>query len=227
MAIEKSVRMMFLGMNSIYLIGGITCVIVGSYFHTNPYARRNAVVTTDDILSLICIGAIVVFNGLAGMFGFLNPITRRPILVAFCFVVLGIVVAQIVMGLVIWYKTLTMYDGFAVHWRGWDEELRLAFQTLDPDNPCCGFTGPTDFPATSNICNANTPPTVPGCQATVYSYAAGYLSNIYTWIFIFVFVGLFDFLTAVMVLQAATDEERYQKISQKAVAQSGEKMQFL
>ncbi|RKP07569.1 Tetraspanin/Peripherin [Thamnocephalis sphaerospora] len=231
MAIQKSIRMMFLGMNTIFFLAGAASVGVGAYFYTDSSAgsaRRNAVVTADDIMSLIAIGSIVLFTALVGYFAYLQPVTRKPLMITFCFAVIGIVVVQVIMGILVWYKTLTMYDGFGSHWRAWDEELRDNFQRLNEHAPCCGFANPTDFAAPSAVCSASTPSTIPGCQATVYTYADSYLRNIYTCIFIFVFIGIFDFFTAVMVVQAASDEERYEKISQKIMVKPGEmRMQFL
>jgi hypothetical protein len=51
MAIRKSVRIMFLVMNTIFFMASIACVSVGAFFATNPYARRNAVVSQDNIQS--------------------------------------------------------------------------------------------------------------------------------------------------------------------------------
>ncbi|KAI9598899.1 Tetraspanin/Peripherin [Syncephalis fuscata] len=228
MAIQKSVRVMFLVMNSIFFAAGIASVAIGAFFQNNHHARRNAVVSEDNILSLISIGAIVLFSSVVGFFGFVQPIPRKPILISFSISVVGIVIVLVVMGIHVWYTTLTMYDDFAFHWRKWSVSLRDNFQTFTPGSPCCGYSNPHDFPAPSDFCGATTPMSVPGCRDTIYAYASSYLTNIYTCTFLFVFIGILDFLTTIMVIQSANEEERYEKMSQKRVTRPGElRMQYL
>ncbi|RKP25093.1 hypothetical protein SYNPS1DRAFT_29162 [Syncephalis pseudoplumigaleata] len=201
---------------------------IGAYFENNQHARRNAVVSMDNIRSLISIGALVLFSSLVGFFGFVKPIVRKPILISFGLSVVGIVIVLVIMGIHVWYTTLTMYDDFAYKWRGWDPSLRNGFQTFTPGSPCCGYANPHDFPAANDFCGPSTPMSVPGCRDTIYSYASSYLTNIYTCVFLFVFIGILDFLTVIMVIQAASEEERYERMSQKRLYRSGDlKMQYL
>lgn len=63
---------------------------------------------------------------------------------------------------------------------------------------------------------------------TVFQYADTYLRNIYTCVFGSVIIDVFVFFAGIVVIQAANEEERYEKMAHKVMAVSGEmKMQFL
>jgi hypothetical protein len=119
-----------------------------------------------------------------------------------------------------------MYDDFAIRWRGWDASLRNGFQTFKPESPCCGYANRYDFPASNDICGPSTPATIPGCRDLIYSYASSYLTNIYTCIFLFVFVAILDFLTVIMVIQAANEEERYERMSRKRLLSNASELRM-
>jgi len=220
MAIDSKIRYTFLILLSLLLISGIGSFIVGVYFMQSTEARRNAVLSQGNVISLIVGAVVVTITSLVGFYGYLKPVQRKVALLAFCWMLVVVILACIFLGIGVWYQTLTFHDDSGVHWRSqWSYNLRRAFQDYDGTTPCCGFTDPTDFPAVSNICFDQS--ALPGCQDMVFSYGDSYLVQIYMFIFGMTFLDTFAFLAAVIFYQARNYEARFERMAQKKFTKKG------
>jgi len=221
MAISKNTRYTFLALNTLFLASGLIAFSVGLYFNTTTEARRNAVVSSSNLYSLIMGGIIILATSVIGFVGYMEPIKRKQWLLAFCWLVVGLMFTCIGLGCGVWFQTLTMHDDSGLKWRSsWSYNLRRAFQEAKTDAPCCGFMSPRDAPALTDVCFDQS--ALPGCQDFVFSYADSYLRNIYTFIFSLTFLDLFVFLAGVIFVQERNDEARFERMAAKMFGGKGE-----
>ena len=219
MAISNSIRYSFLTLTLVLLASGIAALATGIYFNSTTEARRNAVVSSGNLISLIVGGALIIFTSLLGIYAYLDPLKRKLYLQGFAWLVFLISLTCVGLGIGIWYQTLTMHDDSGANWRNlWSYNLRRSFQEFDPRQPCCGFTSPRDAPAVTDTCFEQS--ALPGCQDLVFAYADSYLSNIYTFIFGMTILDFIVFLMAMIFIQERNDEARYEKMAQKLMKQA-------
>jgi hypothetical protein len=218
MAISTSIRYSFLVLNLLLLCSGLASLATGLFFSSTTEARRNAVVSPGNLLSLTVGGGLITVTGILGCVAYWNPMRFRRAISVYCLLVISLALTCIGLGVGIWYQTLTMHDDSGDYWRtSWSYNLRKSFQEFSPDAPCCGFTSPRDAPAITDVCFEQS--ALPGCQDLVFTYADSYLRNIYTFIFGLTVLDAIVFLMAVIFLQAVNDEVRFEKMARKLFAQ--------
>jgi len=77
------------------------------------------------------IGGIVVGTGVVGVIGGTSPIRRKLFLVSFVWLMIAVVLAELGLGGVIWFKTLRMRSLFESQWVNlWPDSLKVAFQDM-------------------------------------------------------------------------------------------------
>lgn len=66
---------------------------------------------------------------------------RKRFLIAFAWLVVFALIAELSLGGMIWFKTLRMRSLFRTQWITWSTELKVAFQDMVNETccPCCLF----------------------------------------------------------------------------------------
>ncbi|KAK9694469.1 hypothetical protein K7432_013412 [Basidiobolus ranarum] len=191
----------------IFMASGLVAISVGSYFWATPYARRRVVVTQDILIAGLSMGIMATFSSFIGFHGSAHPVRNKRWLVLYGWLVVAVLVIELSLGAVIWFRSLSIRNNFSDKWRTWDPALRALFQETDS---CCGYFDSTDFPADSISCRSPEH-AWPGCVDMIHIYSDNYLRNIYTALFGFVAVDVFAFFALVILIQARNDQERYEK----------------
>ncbi|ORY03443.1 hypothetical protein K493DRAFT_276545 [Basidiobolus meristosporus CBS 931.73] len=159
------------------------------------------------LIAGLTIGVLAILSSFTGFRGFTHPIRNKKWLMLYGWLVVGILVIELALGAVIWFRSLGIRDDFSAKWRSWDPALRGLFQETDG---CCGYYHSRDFPADTLSCR-NPDRDWPGCVDMIYIYSDNYLRNIYTVLFGFVVVDLCAFFGLVVLVQARNNQERYVK----------------
>ncbi|KAK9765231.1 hypothetical protein K7432_006609 [Basidiobolus ranarum] len=208
MKISFSIKISFFILTLVFMASGLVAISVGAYFWATPYARRRVVVTEDILIAGLAMGMAAIFSSFVGFHGFRYPVRNKKSLVLYGWLVVLVLVTELALGAVIWFRSLSIRDSFSDKWRSWDPALRGLFQETDG---CCGYYDNTDFPADSISCRYQNYGW-PGCVDMIYIYSDNYLRNIYTVLFGFVVVDIFAFFGSVILIQASNNQERYVKV---------------
>ncbi|KAF9935826.1 phospholipid scramblase 1 [Modicella reniformis] len=200
------------------MITGIAAMIMGMVWlgQSVDGAPRDAVISREIEKIGTFIGALVAATSLVGYVGGSAPVRRKRFLIAFAWLIVTAMIAELLLGGVIWFKTLRMRSLFASQWMTWPDSLKVAFQdmtTLRGYGQCCGYRYTTQVVPTG-FCETQAS-TVPGCEEKVTTFADLYLRKLYTSLFGFTVVNVVCFLSTVIVIQARNDEERYIRIGRK------------
>jgi len=84
-------------------------------------------------------GAFVAVTALVGYIGGIAPVQRKNFLLAFAWLMVIAMLAELSLGGVIWFKTLTMRSLFSHQWPTWPDSLKVAFQDMvRPGHRCIG-----------------------------------------------------------------------------------------
>ncbi|ORX94382.1 hypothetical protein K493DRAFT_221395, partial [Basidiobolus meristosporus CBS 931.73] len=161
----------------------------------------------------LVVGVITIISAIVGLYGSIYPVRRKVWLVTYSWLVVAVLVIELSLGALIWFRSLDIRASFSEKWRTWDPALRALFQETDN---CCGYFDSTDYPAVSYSCRATETglgDNWPGCVDMIHIYMDNYLRNIYTALFGFVAVDVFALVAAVVLIQARNDQERYERIS--------------
>jgi len=91
-----------------------------------PFMTRNC----SPSLAGTFIGALVAATAIVGYVGGAAPVRRKRFLLAFAWLIVAALFAELLLGGVIWFKTLRMRSLFASQWLTWSDELKIAFQQM-------------------------------------------------------------------------------------------------
>ncbi|KAF9942485.1 phospholipid scramblase 1 [Mortierella antarctica] len=203
---------------TIYLVTGIGALVMGTMWLQQSVegAPREAVISRSIEKAGTFIGAFVAATALVGFVGGIAPVRRKPFLVAFAWLIIAAMIAELALGGVIWFKTLRMRSLFETQWLTWSNSLKIAFQdmtSLSGYSQCCGYQDGEQI-VRSGACAAS-PTVLPGCEEKVSAFADSYLRKLYTSLFGFTVVNVVCFVSTIILLQARNDEERYIRIGRK------------
>ncbi|KAG0357180.1 phospholipid scramblase 1 [Podila minutissima] len=215
----KKLQAYFYGFVVLYMLTGLGAFILGNIWlqqSDEGGAPREAVISRSIEQAGTIIGGIVVLTGVVGIIGGTSPVRRKVFLVSFVWLLIAVVLAELGLGGVIWFKTLRMRSLFQSQWIDlWSDSLKIAFQdmsSLKGYGQCCGYKS-NEHVVVSGACTANTD--LQGCEEKVSAFADGYLRKLYTSLFGFTVVNVFCFVSTVILVQARNDEERYIRIGRK------------
>ncbi|KAF9381869.1 phospholipid scramblase 1 [Podila verticillata] len=214
----KKIQAYFYGFLALYTLTGLGALILGNIWlqqSDDGGAPREAVISRSIEQAGTIIGGIVVGTAVVGLIGGTSPIRRKLFLVSFVWLMIAVVLAELGLGGVIWFKTLRMRSLFQSQWGLWPNSLRVAFQdmtSLSGYGQCCGYQFRQSV-VVSGACTTNT--LFEGCEEKVSAFADGYLRKLYTSLFGFTIVNVFCFISTVILVQARNDEERYIRIGRK------------
>ncbi|KAF9287407.1 Tetraspanin/Peripherin [Linnemannia elongata] len=220
MANIRKVQYTLFAMLTFYMVTGIGALVLANIWLSSEAAPREAVISREIEKAGAIIGGIVAGTGIIGFVGAIAPIKRKDCLVAFIVLLIAVILAELGLGGVIWFKTLRMRSTFQDQWTNlWADSLKVAFQDMDSLSgygQCCGYLFQTEV-VSSGACAAANPATIafPGCEEKISVFADGYLRKLFTSLFGFTIVNVFVFVTTVILIQTRNDEERYIRIGKK------------
>ncbi|OAQ23467.1 hypothetical protein K457DRAFT_886862 [Linnemannia elongata AG-77] len=138
------------------------------------------------------------------------------LLIAFVWLIVTAMLAELGLGGVIWFKTLRMRSLFHTQWVGeWSDSLKVAFQDMVRYGQCCGYNDRASIVLQGACAAPNAFNLYPGCEEKVSTFADSYLRKLYTSLFGFTLVNVVCFISTVILIQARNDEERYIRIGRK------------
>ncbi|KAI1320210.1 phospholipid scramblase 1 [Mortierella claussenii] len=204
---------------TIYMVTGIGALVMGTIWlqQSADGAPRDAVISREIEKAGTFIGALVAATAIVGYVGGIAPVRRKSFLVAFAWLIVAAMIAELALGGVIWFKTLRMRSLFATQWMTWPDSLKVAFQdmtSLTGYGQCCGYHDKMEI-VYSGVCTQAAAATFPGCEEKVSAFADSYLRKLYTSLFGFTVVNVVCFVSTVILVQARNDEERYIRIGRK------------
>ncbi|KAF9184605.1 hypothetical protein BGZ51_003232 [Haplosporangium sp. Z 767] len=127
MATLRKLQLYFFVFITVYMVSGIGALIMGMLWlqQSDDGAPREAVISRE-----IEKGALVAATSFVGYIGGISPVRRKSFLVAFAWLMLAAMIAELALGGVIWFKTLRMRSLFATQWLTWPSSLKTAFQDM-------------------------------------------------------------------------------------------------
>ncbi|KAF9216142.1 phospholipid scramblase 1 [Podila verticillata] len=221
MASLKKLQWYFYVFLFIYTFTGVSALVLGNVWlrQSADGAPRDAVISRPIEQAGTYIGAFVGATGILGLLGGMAPVRRKRFLIAFAWLVVFALIAELSLGGVIWFKTLRMRSLFRTQWITWSTELKVAFQdmtSLTGYGQCCGYSlGDQSSVVLSGACASPVPTKFPGCEEKIAAFADSYLRKLYTSLFGFTVVNVVCFVSTVILIQARNDEERYIRIGRK------------
>ncbi|KAF9912878.1 phospholipid scramblase 1 [Linnemannia zychae] len=218
MANIRKVQYTLFGMLTLYMVTGIGALVLANMWLSSEMAPREAVISREIERAGAIIGGIVAATGLVGFVGAIAPISRKDFLLAYVVLLIAVILAELGLGGVIWFKTLRMRSVFQDKWTNeWVLSLKAAFQdmtSLTGYGQCCGYATRADM-VFSEACGPSTPVEVPVCAEKISAFADSYLRKLFTSLFGFTIINVFVFVTTVILIQTRNDEERYIRIGKK------------
>ncbi|KAF9112143.1 phospholipid scramblase 1 [Mortierella sp. AM989] len=203
----------------IYILTGAGALVLGNVWlnqSDSGGAPREAVISRSIEEVGTMLGGIVVGTAIVGIIGGIAPIRFKKFLLAFVILLISVMLAELGLGGVIWFKTLRMRSLYQHQWLDWTDSLKIAFQdmtSLTGYGQCCGYLQNANV-VPSGEC-ASLTQSFPGCEEKISAFADGYLRKLFTSLFGFTIVNVIVFVTTVILIQTRNDEERYIRISQK------------
>ncbi|KAF9359295.1 phospholipid scramblase 1 [Mortierella sp. AD094] len=216
----KKLQRYFFAFVAIYMVTGIGALVMGTLWlqQSAEGAPRDAVISREIEKAGTFIGGFVAATSLIGYVGGIAPVRRKRFLIAFAWLIVAAMIAELALGGVIWFKTLRMRSFFTSQWSTWSDSLKIAFQdmtSLPGYGQCCGYLDhDKESIVVSGVCTTQTT-LFPGCEEKVSAFADGYLRKLYTSLFGFTVVNVVCFVSTIILLQARNDEERYIRIGRK------------
>ncbi|KAG0292686.1 phospholipid scramblase 1 [Linnemannia gamsii] len=220
MANLRKVQYTLYGFLAFYMITGIGALVLANMWLSSEPAPREAVISREIERAGAILGGIVAATGIIGFVGAIGPVTRKDCLLAFIVLLIAVILAELGLGGVIWFKTLRMRSTFQDQWsHNWTPSIKIAFQdmdTLSGYGQCCGYLFQTEM-VSAGACETSIPTSIafPGCEEKISAFADGYLRKLFTSLFGFTIVNVFVFITTVILIQTRNDEERYIRIGKK------------
>ncbi|KAF9105042.1 phospholipid scramblase 1 [Mortierella sp. GBA35] len=218
MASLRKLQRYFFAFVTVYMLTGIGALIMGSMWlrQSADGAPREAVISRAIEQTGTFIGAVVAATALVGYVGGAAPVRFKLLLIAFVWLMVSAMLAELGLGGVIWFKTLRMRSLFHTQWvNEWSDPLKAAFQDMTQMTgygQCCGYNDRASIVRLGACAMTNT---FPGCEEKVSAFADSYLRKLYTSLFGFTLVNVVCFVSTVILIQARNDEERYIRIGRK------------
>ncbi|KAF8950816.1 phospholipid scramblase 1 [Entomortierella lignicola] len=204
---------------AVYTLTGIGALVLGRTWLSQAEAGgapREAVISRVIEQVGTYLGAVVAATAVVGLIGGIAPIRFKKFLLTFVILIIAVMMAELGLGGVIWFKTLRMRSTYQTQWLTWSDSLRAAFQDMTSVSgygQCCGYLQNTNV-VLSGLC-ADPNQQFPGCEEKVSAFADGYLRKLFTSLFGFTIVNVVLFVTTVILIQTRNDEERYIRIRRK------------
>ncbi|KAG0240148.1 hypothetical protein B0O80DRAFT_437230 [Mortierella sp. GBAus27b] len=219
MSTLRKLQVYFFVFITIYMLTGIAAMVMGMVWleQSSGGAPRDAVISRQIEKIGTIIGGSVAATTIVGFVGGVAPVRRKQVLIVFTWLIVVMMIAELMLGGVIWFKTLRMRSLFAEQWVTWPDSLRIAFQdmtTVRGYGQCCGYKY-RQAAVAYGYCDGDTALAFPGCEEKVSAFADLYLRKLYTSLFGFTVVNVVCFLSVVALIQARNDEERYIRIGRK------------
>jgi len=213
--ISPKIRYSFLFLDLFYLATGLILLIVGVlWWEDLGNSLRNVIVTPNLLAGSIFVGGLVTFSFLLSAVGLFDPLRRKNFLIAYCVIVVCVIISLLCLGGVVWFSTLSERAHFGGEWtNNWSDSMKGLFQD---ELKCCGWQNVTTGFIPSSFC-----PTIeesmnkPGCLDPLVVHADDLLRNLFTTMFGFITADVFAFFACVILIQARNVEERYRKIDEK------------
>ncbi|KAF8943733.1 phospholipid scramblase 1 [Haplosporangium gracile] len=221
MASLKKLQRYFFAFITVYMLTGIGALVMGSMWlrQSADGAPREAVISRAIEQTGTLIGAAVAVTALVGYVGGAAPVRFKILLVAFVWLIVTAMLAELGLGGVIWFKTLRMRSLFHTQWVGeWSDSLKVAFQDMTQMTgygQCCGYNDKVSIVLQGACAATNANAIYPGCEEKVSAFADSYLRKLYTSLFGFTLINVVCFISTVILIQARNDEERYIRIGRK------------
>ncbi|KAG0254677.1 hypothetical protein BG011_005570, partial [Mortierella polycephala] len=132
MATLRKLQLYFFVFITVYMVSGIGALVMGILWlqQSDDGAPREAVISREIEKAGTFIGALVAAISFVGYIGGISPVRRKSFLVAFAWLILAAMIAELALGGVIWFKTLRMRSLFATQWLTWPNSLKTAFQDM-------------------------------------------------------------------------------------------------
>ncbi|KAG0274356.1 phospholipid scramblase 1 [Linnemannia exigua] len=206
----------FFAFITVYMLTGVGALVMGSMWlrQSADGAPREAVISR----AIEQRGAVAA-TALVGFVGGAAPVRFKVMLVAFVWLIVCAMLAELGLGGVIWFKTLRMRSLFHTQWvNEWSDSLKVAFQDMTQMTgygQCCGYNDVGSIVASGACAAKQAAATFPGCEEKVAVFADSYLRKLYTSLFGFTLVNVICFISTVILIQARNDEERYIRIGRK------------
>ncbi|KAG0364284.1 phospholipid scramblase 1 [Mortierella sp. AD032] len=216
MASLQKLQKYFFAFITVYMLTGVGALVMGSMWlrQSADGAPREAVISRAiDQRGAVAATALVGFVGGAA------PVRFKVMLVAFVWLIVCAMLAELGLGGVIWFKTLRMRSLFHTQWvNEWPDSLKVAFQDMTQMTgygQCCGYNDVGSIVASGACAAKQAASNFPGCEEKVAVFADSYLRKLYTSLFGFTLVNVVCFISTVILIQARNDEERYIRIGRK------------
>ncbi|KAJ1922869.1 hypothetical protein IWQ60_006230 [Tieghemiomyces parasiticus] len=213
----SNVRYTFLVLNACLLLSGALALGIMAYYLLNPLPRRDVILTPDVVGGALACGAAAVAISLLGFFGGQAPLPRQRALAIYCGLTVLLQVAELVLGAILWFRSLDVPRDYYPLWQSWPQPLRAEFQEY---GHCCGFYRPDDFSVPSAGCAALFSPggatsSINGCSNTLYVYVSAYLERCYSAVFGFIAVAFVAMFSSLVIYLSSRDLQRYITTSEK------------
>ncbi|KAF9934123.1 phospholipid scramblase 1 [Linnemannia zychae] len=221
MASLKTLQLYFFGFITVYMLTGVGALVMGSMWlrQSADGAPREAVISRAIEQTGTTMGAVVATTALVGYIGGAAPVRFKAFLVAFVWLIVTAMLAELGLGGVIWFKTLRMRSLFHTQWvNEWSDSLKIAFQDMTQMTgygQCCGYNDKASIVLSGACAAPNASTLYQGCEEKVSTFADSYLRKLYTSLFGFTLVNVVCFVSTVILIQARNDEERYIRIGRK------------
>ncbi|CAG8548625.1 1726_t:CDS:2 [Dentiscutata heterogama] len=200
-----------------YLITGMIMISFGSSF-LMTFGRniRSVVLSKPSLIGGITIGIIRILIFFVGIIGFFAPFKRcHNWLMAQSICIVMTTIALLILGAMIWFKTLNERNFFKDVWIGWMNGTRARFQ--DQFN-CCGWEYPLSYGVVSRGCldlqQVNTT-MFGGCDSLIIGTGDKISREVFTLLFGFIAIDIITFLTISVLIHARNIVERFRKIEEK------------
>jgi len=223
MAVDKRLVLTYAFTNVLFIAAGVITLIISLMWRmdalnspTTGSIQQNVIFMMTPNVGGMAVGIITIVAGVLAIPALVMP-TSRGWLYTHGWAVTGACVALLVLGLRIWFVTLTEQSNILDAWVATSPNT---LADLEEQFNCCGYWNSTSppFVLSANACpNADVAATKLGCIITLQPYADLFLNRIFTTLFGFVGIGTCAILAGAMLVKARTTEARYVRIAQKGI----------
>jgi len=214
--VTRSLRRTLAGIIFVYTIAAIIAVSVSVYFLSTPNKRRQVIVGQEQVHVALSIGVLMMISSCIFIIGITSQKAGGLSLKIFNLLNLCIMIMTLCLGAYAWFQSLNIQGSYKDRWMTWPESARVLFQD---EGSCCGYENVTDYPALTGYCTKESisQTLIQGCAKSMYNFVIGYLSNIYTALFLFTCVNFVSLMGSLVLLRAQEDQRRYEKSMRKMI----------
>lgn len=205
--------LLFVISGGLLLIFALTTRVETSETPTLSNVARDLVLSTCPLNAAIGNAAIVFFTFLMTVPGIVMPMTRGWLKFSGYMTVLSALFTMII-GLTIWFETLTTRGNFSNVWNGLPSTTQSLLQQRFS---CCGYANSTSplFQIDPTCPSAMVAAAQPGCIGPFSRYANNFLDVIFTGAFGIVGIDVLFILCTAILLKDRKEKERYRGIDEK------------